>query len=198
MLRTILNPIKLKDGCSFDIVKNSENSPLAFDILQKARITGSLGSIELDLPSCLDCLYENGLLKISLKKSKKELSKEDRAKVGTFKALLLSSMDGVSKYHSRVVIFTGTGVSVKVLDKKLSLEIGKSHPVLVDIPNSIHCAVESSDIKQIKLGVKGIDSCLVGKFVRELCDLVKNPYKNGKHIWPEDRELITREGKKKK
>jgi large subunit ribosomal protein L6 len=198
MLRTILNPIKLKDGCSFDVIKHSTSIISTADVLQKAKITGSLGSIELDLPSCLDCLYEDGFLKISFKNSKKQLSKEDRAKVGTFKALLLSSMDGVSNYHSRVVIFTGTGISVKVLDKKLNLEIGKSHPVLVSIPESISCVVQSSDIKQIKLGVKGIDSCLVGKFVRELCDLVRNPYKNGKHIWPEDRELITREGKKKK
>lgn len=199
MLRTILNPIKLKDGCSLTfsgVDSNLESSYLKS--VKKAKLTGSLGSIELELPESLDCKSENGFVKMSFATSKKGISKQEKAKIGTFKALLISSMDGVTNYHSKVVIFTGTGVAVKVLADKLDLEIGKSHPVLINIPKSISCVVESSDIKQIKLRVKGIDACLVGKFVRELCDLVRNPYKNGKHIWPEDRELITREGKKKK
>ena len=198
MLRTIANPIIFKAGSSFSILPASESLAFASIVSSRiARIAGPLGSIDLELPDSLTCSFEDNTLKIDLLKSKNELSKDEKAKIGTFKSLVLSSITGTTQYHSRVVVFTGTGIDVKVVDQKLKLEIGKSHPILLDIPTSLSCAVESSDIKQIRLRVKGVDSAQVGKFVRELSDLVRNPYKNGKHIYPEDRELITREGKKK-
>ena len=182
MLRSLNRPIDLHGAtCSINIGTLS--------------LTGKHGSSEYKFPEYIDCKVENSSIVLQIKS---ELSKKQRAMAGSFKAGLISLIKGLQFKHERVVIFTGTGCSVKVAagdttKAKLNMRVGKSHPVEKEIPDHITCVVESSDIRETKLKVSGVDAAAVGQFASELC--IHNPYKGGIHAWIEGNEIPVKEGK---
>jgi len=180
MLRNFNRPIKLN---GFTCEKAGS----------KVTFTGKNGSMDLEVPNYIDFTIENG--EVTLKVNRDFQSNQEKAMTGTIKALTMSYIKGVTEFHSRIVIFTGTGCNVKVIDGKLVMKIGKSHLVERVIPEGVNCAIHSSDIKETKLKIHGIDACSVGQFSKELCDLVKNRYKGGIHIWIEGKEVPLKEGK---
>jgi large subunit ribosomal protein L6 len=107
----------------------------------------------------------------------------DKAMAGTFVALLKQSIIGVTSGHSRVVIVTGTGSNIKVAQDRLVMKLGKSHPIEKLIPQGISCAIESSDIRQTRLRINGIDEQKVGQFASEL--RIRRAYAGGIHAWVE-------------
>jgi large subunit ribosomal protein L6 len=184
MLRNFNRPIKV-NGFTCKKDEGKEVSKITF--------TGKNGSLQLDVPNYINFSIEKDEIVLGLNRDL--VSNQEKAMTGTVKALTMSYIKGVTEFHSRIVIFTGTGCNVKVVGDKLVMKIGKSHLVERVIPQGINCAIASSDIKETKLKVHGIDACAVGQFSKELCDLVKNRYKGGIHIWIEGKEVPLKEGK---
>lgn len=187
MLRSLLKPISL-GGAKLEILG------------QNVTISGKYGTIEILMPSFLElALLPNAF--VSIKNLKALTIKSERALAGSFKANLMLSIKGVNELHSKIVIFTGTGSSVKegIVDQDgiqhpgLHMRLGKSHIVERVIPAGLTCKVESSDIRETRLRVSGISLPLVGRFASQLC--VKNAYKGGIHVWVEGKEIPIKEGK---
>jgi large subunit ribosomal protein L6 len=78
---------------------------------------------------------------------------------GTTRAVLANMVTGVTTGFSKALEITGTGYRAQQSGKKLTLQLGYSHPIEFDPPAGISIQVESPT----RLVVSGFDKGLVGQ-----------------------------------
>ena len=144
-------------------------------------MVGKLGTLSVLRPKFLDCTMEETGLVVNIRES--NLPKNRLAMTGTFIAQIKQAIIGVDTGHKRLVIFTGTGSNVKIVQDKLVMKLGKSHPIEKEIPSGIQCSIRSADIRQTKLQVFGTNEQQVGQFAAEL--RIRRAYSGGIHAWVE-------------
>jgi large subunit ribosomal protein L6 len=99
-------------------------------------------------------------------------------------------VDGVEKGFEKKLEVNGVGFKVALAGTKLTLNLGFSHPIDVEIPKDLQVAVEKNLIT-----VAGADKQRVGQFAAEIRDLKKpEPYK-GKGIKYLDEVILRKAGK---
>ena len=110
---------------------------------------------------------------------------------GTVASHLKNMVTGVNKKFEKNLIIEGVGYRATVNGKKITLSVGFSHDVDLEIPEGLDVEIEKNNIK-----VSGIDKELVGSFASKI-RLVKKPepYK-GKGIRYSDEIIRRKEGKK--
>jgi large subunit ribosomal protein L6 len=97
---------------------------------------------------------------------------------GLTRTLIANMVDGVTKGFSRNLEIVGVGYRAQMQGKKLSLQVGFSHPVVIDPPTGITIAVEGTN----KIAVSGADKQSVGQLAAQIRDIrPPEPYK-GKGI----------------
>lgn len=159
-----------------------------------------LGKLPIELPSGTTAALTNGLL--TIKGSKGELrqtihplvkvdiqpeqimvsvanpvNKKERAFWGLFYSLVNNMVIGVTKGYEKKLEIQGVGYKVSGGGKNLTLSLGFSHPVPVELPEGVTATVEGNIIT-----LSGIDKQLVGESAAQIRRLKKpEPYK-GKGI----------------
>ena len=99
---------------------------------------------------------------------------------------------GVTNGYERGLEIIGVGYRFNVQGKKLTINAGYSHPVVMEVPEGL--TVESNSNTEIT--IKGIDKVLVGEFAANVRKVRKpEPYK-GKGIRYKDEHVRRKEGKK--
>ena len=78
---------------------------------------------------------------------------------GTMRANIANMVLGVTNGFSKVLEIVGTGYRAQMDGKKLSLQVGFSHPVIFDPPAGITIKVENPT----RLTISGADKALVGQ-----------------------------------
>lgn len=102
-----------------------------------------------------------------------------RALHGTTRSLLSNMVEGVSKGFERVLEIEGVGYRAELDGKNLVLNVGYSHPVIVEPPEGIGFDVDMK-VRQIK--VSGYDKQVVGQIAADIRKVrPPEPYK-GKGI----------------
>ncbi len=97
---------------------------------------------------------------------------------GTTRAVLQNMVTGVTTGFAKTLEIVGTGYRAQQSGKKLTLQLGFSHPIEFDPPAGITIVVESPT----KLHVQGFDKQLVGQVAAEIREFrPPEPYK-GKGI----------------
>ena len=105
-------------------------------------------------------------------------SKRARAMHGLMRSLLANMVTGVTDGFERGLTIIGVGYRAQVSGKTLTITVGYSHPVVMDIPQGLEVEAKS----QTELVVKGLDKQRVGQFAAEIRKVRKpEPYK-GKGI----------------
>lgn len=118
-------------------------------------------------------------------------NKQAKSNWGTMTALTRNAINDVTNKFSKSLIIEGIGYRANAEGQKLVLNIGYSHPVEKNIPDSITLKVEKNSIK-----LSGIDRQLVGKIAAEIRKIRKpEPYK-GKGIRYSDEIIRKKAGKK--
>jgi len=120
-------------------------------------------------------------------------SDEKRAKAmhGLMRALIANMITGVTTGFSKTLDVIGVGYRAEVAGKKLTLTIGYSHPVVVEVPQGIEVVAES----QTRLVIKGANKQQVGQFAAEIREIrMPEPYK-GKGIRYVDEVVRRKVGK---
>lgn len=118
-------------------------------------------------------------------------SKEAGALWGTYAALTRNLITGVTEGFSKILEIEGVGYRMEVQGQKLTLNVGFSHPVLMEVPEGIACAIEKNIIT-----VSGIDKHAVGQFAANIRKVKPpEPYK-GKGIHYQGEYIIRKQGKK--
>ncbi|WP_447973049.1 50S ribosomal protein L6 [Nitrospira sp. Kam-Ns4a] len=87
-----------------------------------------------------------------------------RALHGLTRAELNNMILGVTKGYERTLEITGVGYKAQVQGRQLSLNVGYTHPVVVEIPLGIEAKVD----KQTVIVLKGADKRAVGQFAANL------------------------------
>jgi len=150
-------------------------------------VKGPLGVLSKSYKPVVEIKVENGEVVVIPKK-------EDiatRALWGTYASHIGNMVSGVNKEYEKRLIIEGVGYKANVAGKVLTLNIGFSHPVPLDIPEGVSCEIEKDNII-----IKGINKDDVGQFAAEVRSKKKpEPYK-GKGIRYIDEVIRRKEGKK--
>jgi large subunit ribosomal protein L6 len=153
----------------------------------KISIKGSKGS--------LDFTHHNEV-KIEIKPegilvTKKGKTKEAPAIWGTTARLIENMIEGVTQGFQKKLELNGVGYRMNMAGKKITLALGFSHPVEVQIPDGIDVKIEGN-----ALTVSGIDKQKVGQFAANIRRLKPvEPYK-GKGFKYAGEVVRRKEGKK--
>lgn len=105
--------------------------------------------------------------------------KEDRALHGLTRSLIQNMVTGVSEGFNKKLEILGVGYRAQASGKKITLNLGFSHPVEMEAPEGVTVEFD----KETKyVVISGIDKQKVGQFAAEIRSLRKpEPYK-GKGI----------------
>ena len=151
-------------------------------------IKGQLGTLSQQVCDCIT--IEKAENTITLVRKNEE--KETKAKHGLYRALIANMVNGVTKGFSRTLIVNGVGFKCQVAGNKLTLNIGFSHPVNVDIPQDLKVSCPTAT----EIKVEGCDKTLVGQFAADIKALRPvEPY-HGYGIRYNDQFVLRKEIKK--
>ncbi len=112
---------------------------------------------------------------------------------GTIRALINNMVNGVSKGFEKKLNLVGVGFRAQAAGGKLNLQVGFSHPVVVEMPAGVTVACAT----QTEILIKGADRQAVGQVAAEVRAIrPPEPYK-GKGIRYADERVVLKETKKK-
>ncbi len=119
--------------------------------------------------------------------------KEHRAMHGLYRALIANMVKGVTEGFAVTLEMVGTGYRAAAEDngKKLNINIGFSHPVIIDAPENITFETPA----QTKMVIKGIDKQQVGNLAADIRAIRKPEPYLGKGIKYENEVIRRKEGK---
>ncbi|MCH8986994.1 50S ribosomal protein L6 [Patescibacteria group bacterium] len=114
-----------------------------------------------------------------------------RALWGTYASHIRNMVEGVNKEFEKRLIIEGVGYRAELSGDILTLIVGFSHPVKIQIPEGITISVEKNLIT-----IKGSDKEGVGRFASRVRSIKKpEPYK-GKGIRYDNEVVRRKQGKK--
>ena len=109
------------------------------------------------------------------------------------RSLLNNAIIGASKGYEKTLELVGVGYRAALKGKQLNLQLGFSHDINFDIPDTVKITVE----KQTTLKIIGFDKQEVGMITSKIKSLrPPEPYK-GKGIKEKGQYILRKEGKKK-
>lgn len=111
-------------------------------------------------------------------------SKEHRSLHGLTRTLVANMVQGVSEGYVRVLELYGLGFRVQQQERRLSLQLGFSHPVLFELPEGISAEMETfvptleNEYLSVRVTLRGIDKEVLGLTAARLRAARKpEPYK---------------------
>ena len=171
-------PISIPDKVT--VASNNENT---------ITVKGNFGELQETYPSS-DLTVEIQDSKIIVQPK----SKKSRALQGLFRTLINNMIIGVSERFEKVLEINGVGYRAQVKGKELTLSLGYSHPVKIEIPETVSVEV----IQNTTINLKSCDKELLGLFAANIRAWRKpEPYK-GKGVLYKDERIIRKAGKSAK
>lgn len=150
-------------------------------------IEGPLGKLEQEVRREIRVEIKNGKIFVFRKKEDK-LAKSLH---GLTRTLISNMIEGAIKGFSKTLELHGTGYRAKLEAKKLVLQVGFSHPVVVEPPEGIEFKLKGEK----EIIVSGIDKQLVGNTAAAIRSIKKpEPYK-GKGIRYKEEVVRRKPGK---
>ena len=154
-------------------------------------IEGPLGKKTLNMDLEMFELKINEGKDVSIKP--KKMNENTKRLWGMNRSLLNNAIIGTSKGYSKTLELFGVGYRAALKGKQLNLQLGFSHDVNFDVPESIKITVE----KQTIIKISGSDKQEVGMIASKLRSIrPPEPYK-GKGIKEQGQYILRKEGKKK-
>ena len=150
-------------------------------------VKNSKGELKQKLHEAVKINIEDKAVKVSVNNPE---DKKEKALWGLFYSLIKNMVEGLSKGFEKKLEVIGVGYRVSLSGKKLTLNVGYSHPVIMELPDGVNGAVEGNTII-----LTGADKQLVGETAALIRKVRKpEPYK-GKGIKYSDEIIRRKEGK---
>jgi large subunit ribosomal protein L6 len=150
-------------------------------------VKGPKGTLTQEMRPIIGVAVENNAITLTPKKE----SLESRALWGTYAALVHNMIGGVTEGFKKVLEVEGVGYRADAQGQKLTLSVGFSHPVVVEVPEGLSAVVEKNVIT-----ITGNDKHAVGQFAANVRKVKEpEPYK-GKGIRYQGEHIIRKQGKK--
>ncbi len=168
-------PIAIPDGVSVTIAENN-----------LVTVKGPKGTLERVLPQEMTIREEDGHVIVERPNDLKKM----KSLHGLTRSLINNMVIGVNQGYEKVLEVNGVGYRAQKSGKKLTLNLGYSHPVEMEDPDGLEVTVDGN-----KISVKGIDKEKVGQYAAEIRSKRKpEPYK-GKGIKYVDEHIRRKVGK---
>ena len=140
----------------------------------RVMVNGPLGELTQNVPARMQIDKEDGQLVVKRPTERGD----DRALHGLTRSLVANMVEGVTNGFEKRLEIQGVGYRASLRGTALELNVGYSHPVVIDAPAGITFEVPA----QTEIIVKGIDKQQVGEIAAEVRDVrPPEPYK-GKGI----------------
>ncbi len=155
---------------------------------QQVTIKGPKGTLEREIPEPIEVKQEGDTLVV---KPTNE-SRIGRQRHGLCRTLVANMVDGVSKGFQKRLLIQGVGYRAQAQGKKLTLNVGYSKPVEIEMPSDIDVAVENRNTEVV---ISGINKEVVGNIAAQIRAVrPPEPYK-GKGIRYFDEQVRRKAGK---
>ncbi len=125
------------------------------------RVTGPKGTLEHTFPADMQVKIEDGHILVQRPSD----DSQHRSMHGTTRALIQNMVTGVSTGFNRILEINGVGYRAEVQGKNLVLNVGYSHPVVIEPPAGLSFEVEAKT-RQVK--VLGADKQQVGQMAADI------------------------------
>lgn len=125
---------------------------------QNVKIEGPKGKLAFDLPPQVSAKKDGEGLKVESSAG----GRDGRRLQGLGRALLQSMVKGASVGYERILELVGTGYRCEVKGKTLTLQVGLSHPAVIELPATV-TGVVPVDSKGTQLVLTSPDKALLGQ-----------------------------------
>lgn len=150
-------------------------------------IKNSKGELKQKMHDLVKIDIAGDVIKVSVKD---KTDKKQKALWGLYYSLIRNMVEGLSGGFQKKLEVIGVGYRMSLSGKKLTLNLGFSHPVIFAIPDGINAQVDANTIT-----LSGADKQLVGETAALIRKIRKpEPYK-GKGIKYSDEIIRRKEGK---
>ena len=168
-------PIKVPAGVTVEITENN-----------KVTVTGPKGTLSKELPTEMEIKLEGDTVVVTRPNDLKKM----KSLHGLTRTLINNMVIGVTAGYEKVLEINGVGYRAAKQGKKLTLNLGYSHPVEMEDPEGLESKVDGN-----KIIVSGINKEKVGQYAAEIRDKRRpEPYK-GKGIKYADEVIRRKVGK---
>lgn len=156
---------------------------------QNVQVKGAKGTLALTVNNLVEIKNDGAVLSVS----PREATQAGWMQTGTARSILNNLVVGVSAGFERKLQLIGVGYKAAAKGKVLSLSLGFSHPLDIDLPEGV--TAETPTPTEIVL--KAIDKQLLGQVAANVRAYRKpEPYK-GKGVRYADEKVLRKEAKKK-
>jgi len=150
-------------------------------------VKGKFGTLQTIIPDTINIQQDENTLKVGVKNEIRSL----RSLHGLYRTLINNMIVGVSEQFELTLILKGVGYRAAVQGKEIILNLCYSHPVTIDIPETVSIEV----IKNTTINLKSCDKELLGSFASNIRAWRRpEPYK-GKGILYKDEQILRKAGK---
>ena len=168
-------PIAIPAGVTVSVAENN-----------RVTVKGPKGTLERTLPEEMEIKVEGEEVTVTRPNDLKKM----KSLHGLTRTLINNMVIGVTEGYEKVLEVNGVGYRAQKSGKKLTLNLGFSHPVEMQDPEGIESSVDGN-----KIIIKGIDKEKVGQYAAEIRDKRRpEPYK-GKGIKYIDEVIRRKVGK---
>jgi large subunit ribosomal protein L6 len=151
-------------------------------------VKGPKGSLSQEYLDCVTVTCGDDEIVVSLKDADKKNFH------GLYRTLIDNMVIGVTKGYEKILEMQGVGFRAAVKGNAIDLQVGFSHPTIVDIPEGLTAKVDKNTL----ITITGIDKQLVGQFAAYVrAKRPPEPYK-GKGIRYRDEHVRRKAGKSAK
>lgn len=150
-------------------------------------VKGKFGTLQTTLPDVIQIVQNEKILNVNLK----ENTRSFRALHGLYRTLISNMIVGVSEQFELTLVLKGVGYRAAVDQSEITLNLGYSHPVKIEIPKTISIEV----IQNTTINIKSCDKELLGLFASKIRSWRRpEPYK-GKGILYKNEKVLRKAGK---
>ena len=168
-------PIAIPAGVTVELAENNQ-----------ATVKGPKGTLSRVLPSEMEIKVEGSEVTVTRPNDLKKM----KSLHGLTRTLIHNMVVGVTDGFTKELEVNGVGYRASKAGKKLTLNLGYSHPVEMEDPEGLESTVDGN-----KIIIKGIDKEKVGQYAAEIRDKRRpEPYK-GKGIKYADEVIRRKVGK---
>ena len=156
---------------------------------QEVAVKGAKGQMAFAIHDSVTLVQEEGVLKVSAKDENRGAT----AMAGTMRAIVQNMVTGVSEGFEKKLELQGVGYRAQAQGKKLTMQLGFSHPVEYELPEGISAETPT----QTEIVIAGVDKQRVGQVCAEIRSFrPPEPYK-GKGVRYAGEYVRRKEAKKK-
>lgn len=150
-------------------------------------VSGPKGTLTFELPAGIDIIEDDSHIRVTRESDNKEL----KAKHGMTRSVLNNMITGVTDGYKITLEIRGVGYRAQASGQQLNLNIGYSHPVKFEVPETVSLTVPTNT----QIILESTDKQVIGQTAAKIRAIRPPDSYKGKGIRYEGEQITLKEGK---